>query len=323
MPNKKRKTLQYRKAVISDKSQTLYSLLFKALRQLARPHERSEEIGKGDDFFRLINEYNINESMIFGEFVVYEKGASQPILSRDEEVGGTHFQVKFLSMKDVPKEFSGNEADFVNSILYFAVFKNHLILAPSQQVRIDAFEKYLSWLLGVQSGVLAPGVSFSLQMGVHKANLNELESPIVSMEVGGPIRAVETADGVRSLVVSPEGTLSIKNISTFGVGADLLVNFLKSVKAYSPTWESVIQGGDVTARLVITSASRKAETNRGFFTHLQQTCYRNFPPEDVVYRLKDGKEIKGETLLLKKPVSLTVNRDGFISPSELYVEMKN
>ena len=94
MPNKKRKVLQYRKAVISDKSQTLYSLLLQALQKLPLPADRSLETAKGEDSFRLINNHKPTEKMIFGEFVCYEKGTSQPILSRDVVLEGTHFPVQ-------------------------------------------------------------------------------------------------------------------------------------------------------------------------------------------------------------------------------------
>lgn len=323
MPNKKRKVLQYRKAVISDKSQTLYSLLLQALQKLPLPADRSLETAKGEDSFRLINNHKPTEKMIFGEFVCYEKGTSQPILSRDVVLEGTHFPVKHLQMKDVPKEFSGKDADFVNSVLYFAVFRNHVILAPTQQIRIDLFEKYLSWLLGVQSGVLAPGVSFNLRVGLRKENDQETTSPIVSMEIGGAMRAVETEDGGLALEPSSSEALTVQNTASIGVGRGLIVNLLKSMGVYSNTWDTILNGGDVTARLIIKSSSKKAEDNRKLFTNLQETCYRNLPPEDIVYKRKDGKTVRGETLMLSKPVYLQATRDGFISPDELYAEMNN
>lgn len=106
MTAKKTKTLQYRKVDISDKSKNLYSLLLEALRKLTGPQERSEEIGKDTDLFRLINQYHSTQKLIFGEFLVYEKGASQPILSKDEKIGATHFPVKYIQIKDVSEDFS-------------------------------------------------------------------------------------------------------------------------------------------------------------------------------------------------------------------------
>lgn len=323
MPNKKRKTLQYRKAIISDKSQTLYSLLLQALQKLPQPADRSLETAKGDDSFRLINDHKPSGNMIFGEFVCYEKGTSQPILSRDVVLEGTHFPVKYLRMKDVPKEFSGKDADFVNSVLYFAVFRNHVILAPTQQIRIDLFEKYLSWLLGVQSGVLAPGVSFNLRVGLRKEDDQEATSPIVSMEIGGAMQTIETEEGGLDLEPASSEALTVQNTTSFGLGRDMIVNFLKSLGDYTSNWETILNGSDVTARLIIKSSSKKAEDNKKLFSRLQQTCYRNLPPEDIVYKRKDGKTVRGETLMLSKPVYLQASRDGFISPDELYAEMNN
>lgn len=156
MPNKKRKVLQYRKAVISDKSQTLYSLLLQALQKLPLPADRSLETAKGEDSFRLINNHKPTEKMIFGEFVCYEKGTSQPIFSRDVVLEGTHFPVKYLQMKDVPKEFSGKDADFVNSVLYFAVFRNHVILAPTQQIELFNLKNIFHGCLECKAVFLLP-----------------------------------------------------------------------------------------------------------------------------------------------------------------------
>lgn len=254
----KSKTLNYRKAEITDESKTLHSLLVEAMRRLPKPEDRSEELGK-EEVYRLINQFKHTEQLFFGQFVLYEKDASQPILSRNVAGNSSYYPLKYLSMKDVPKEFSGRGADFVNSILYFAVYGNHVILAPSQQVTIGAFEKYLSWLLGVQSGVLKVASSFSLQNKIFKRKMDELPSPIVSMEVGGALNLTGDSEDSTVAQSSSKGALTIQSTSQFQVGIQVLKSLIKSLGEDSSRWSSLLEGENVSAKIVVTSSSNLRE----------------------------------------------------------------
>lgn len=97
-------------------------------------------------------------------------------------------------------------------------------------------------------------MSFNLRVGLRKENDQETTSPIVSMEIGGAMRAVETEDGGLALEPSSSEALTVQNTASIGVGRGLIVNLLKSMGVYSNTWDTILNGGDVTARLIIKPA---------------------------------------------------------------------
>ena len=99
--------------------------------------------------------------------------------------------------------------------------------------------------------------------------------------------------------------------------ADLLPGYSNEKKL----WMSAVDDPRINVRLVISSQPKKAEESEAIFESLQRGC-RDFP-EEVMYKLKDGSKISGESLIFKKRISLKVKNKGLISSDELYSPMKD
>jgi hypothetical protein len=82
--------------------------------------------------------------MLCGNMFIYSKGAAQ-LLMRQLEVEDSEAEANSFSLEAVSAP--GKNAEFLESILYFCVSGDHVLLLQSRALRASGFEQHVDWLL--------------------------------------------------------------------------------------------------------------------------------------------------------------------------------
>ena len=138
------RTLSYKRATFLNGTPDLQRLLTAALRRHRTVGERMEELHPEDRTRRFINTHRSQLGMLFGNLLIYSPNRNQALLTVAPDA-------EELDVRQVaPPEVDGQRTEFLESILYFGVRGNHVVLLQSAALRARAFEAYLNWLLGVE-----------------------------------------------------------------------------------------------------------------------------------------------------------------------------
>lgn len=146
-----RKTFTYRKAeYLLTPHGTLQEHLQAALVQREECEQRSELVQASPNRIRFINYHQTVTPALCGELVIFTEGNNQPILSR---VG----RQRVLNIQQIAADQTGvPNAEFLESILYFSIFGDHVVVAQSAALKVLQLEKHLNWLLHGAQEAAAP-----------------------------------------------------------------------------------------------------------------------------------------------------------------------
>jgi len=134
------KTLKYKTAEFHNDTtnRTLQSMVQSALTKLKAASKRRNTVDAGSGTVRLINYHSPYKSMRVGELLDYTKGHVQPFTRIDEDA-----ETLPLDALSPPDE----QSEFVHSMFFFAIMRNHVIISQSMSLRVRQFEDYINWLL--------------------------------------------------------------------------------------------------------------------------------------------------------------------------------
>ena len=137
-----RKTFTYRQAEYQlAASGTLQEHIQAALAQRGECEQRSEIVETNPNRIRFINYHQTVAPSLCGELMIFTEGNNQPILSRVGRQRVLNIQQIAAAQTGVPN------AEFLESILYFCVYGDHIVVAQSTALKVQQLEQHLNWLL--------------------------------------------------------------------------------------------------------------------------------------------------------------------------------
>ena len=303
------KKLVYREAVFSAGDKTLQSMLEEVLSKTTVT-ERKELLNKYEQTFRLINKHQTYSGMLFCQMLLVDPGSNQPVLIYDE--GKEGFQIDAVSTKELTQEKLKQNSDFVNSMLYFGVRDNEVVVMASQAITVRALEVHLAWLLRNHPDVLPTSVSFALIKHTPR-KLEDLiqQHPVKSVEIGSPIVMGEKVAA---------GDQYASSNTAINIGMAAVRALLGRCKA---SWlDGVTEESNLSARIVITYSRRTDEVGRDVMNKLGTTL-RNLDEADVKLSLDGLGVVKGDDLNLSKDIKIEKTERGLFVETNIYVEMIN
>lgn len=135
----KSKVLHYRQAKFMQPGGNLESMVGAALEKLSLVDQRLEHL-QGDDY-RLVNDSLQSMAMIFGNLMTFEEGTNKLLLDVDRKV-------KTLNVRQLPPpSIGGKKSEFLDSVLYYGIKQNHVVLMQSAALKTKQFEQHINWLL--------------------------------------------------------------------------------------------------------------------------------------------------------------------------------
>lgn len=232
------------------------------------------------------------------EMVLIDPGASQPLAVYDESKGV--YTIDAISTNELSQERLKRNSDFVNSMLYFGVKGNEVVIMPSQAINVRALENYLTWLLGEKLDLISNESKFALNKNIPRAVEEQIRSsPVRSIEIGSVLSG--TSDDDSEEFVSSE---------SFSINAKSLLGVL-GAKLKDELPFSISDDSNIRAKIVISYFRKTNDAGQNFMNHLGTTL-RNLDDADVCVTLKNNVKISGEELNLQKVVKISKTDRGLL-----------
>ncbi|MCF7363882.1 hypothetical protein L3V23_17500 [Vibrio sp. A1-b2] len=333
----KNKILHYRYAQINnyDGDMTLADMLNKALASLylvknryqivnEDSHDPEEENFKKSRLF--INNKAVSWNIVFGDLMRYSDGTNKSIVTVDDNA--EHLEVESIAP---PRSEQGQRREFLDSILYFGAFKNHLAIIQSAVLRTSELEKHINWLLH-QSEVVNKDVYVLLTSKIPEMAQKKLESSDTKiLRIGAPL--VDTVDNkpVEELqeTYSDDNKFDAKKVRVKprGLGLSWLLDAfgdMEKLKEYGITEEllseDAVNGSSINVSLEI-SYTRKVSKQSQSILNSVSTAMRHSHPDDISIDYGKVGRLVGRELVLHKRLNLRYV-DGVMDAQDLYPKVR-
>ncbi|PLW68163.1 hypothetical protein [Pseudohalioglobus lutimaris] len=316
---RKRRRIVYKRAVLTNNHATVQQLLTQALAQGEGvcAGGRQEPLGENTGVFRLINRHTPGNGMIFGQFMQFEAGRAQQLITIEDDA-------EFYSMKELsPSEMKTEEElaaaedqrkEFVESIMYFGIKDNHVVLMTSAALRPGDFESHLGWLLGYKTEVMDANSALILQ--------DKPSQEVIDKVMRGDVKCVKVGSDIRTMAMVKEEQgeqIQTQYVPT-GRGSSILSAIIGDNWVEQLNLDDTLDDANLTVDLQI-KYRRKTSKNGQKVLDDVATSLRNMEDGDFKIEMKDGGEfLSGDDLRLSKHINVnTIN--GSIIESDLYHEM--
>ncbi|MCK7542938.1 hypothetical protein MLC59_01975 [Marinobacter bryozoorum] len=324
---KKRKSVHYKVATITNQTQTLQEMLAQALSDQSDAHfaaNRMEKINPDNDSIcRLVNHHTIHQGMFFGQLVRFESGRSQVLMTLDEQA--SEYSIDTITSDAVAGEDGESDEEkvrrkkeFIDSILYFGCLDNHLVIMQSQALTSRELEAHLSWLLGTRLQIMARNSALILQDKITEEVRKKVErSPVKTVSIGTPVETLEQQS---------EGTEENKDQASKGVkwvpagkGADILSAALGSDWVNKLKLQDSLDEANLQVQLKVTYLRKTSKTGQQMLDNIASSM-RHSHDDDVVVELKGGGKLLGGEVRLNGQLNVQTT-NGIVDETDLYHQM--
>lgn len=310
----KRKLFHYRKATfLKPIGATLQALVEEALSKCTPVSERFEKIGEGEDseaWRRFINTHRTALGMEFGNLVLYSPDQNRHIIAVDESADE-------LNIEQIapPSSDDGKVRQFLESILYYGVKDNHVILLQSIALKARDLEMYLNWILR-KVGVIDEQNAVFLNNFVPPLTQERLENAEVkSVRIGTPLVDM-SAQVDRPTITTEERSLRFRQ---WGEGVDILKSFMaERMKGIS--WEDIQAAPDIEVFVEVTYRRQADDRSRRLLNRLT-TAMRHVGDDDLRIELKNGGVMVGSELQVKGFRQIATY-NGLVDASDVFQSMQ-
>ena len=322
-PEIKSKKIIYKEVTMSGVTKTLQSILTELLEKHTKADTRKEMVNPTDEnLFRLINKYEIFQGMLFCQLVSFEPGHSQRYIQLKNDAES--YEIRSVTSDELSK-MTVEEAEeirtereqvireFIDSILYFGVFGNSIVVMQSRSLTTRELEIHLRWLLGSLTHYLGAENSLKVSDKPKEEIIEEvLKRPVKSVSIGAPVTAVnDLSQGSNKPSWVPAGTASelLKTML-----AEKWESFLRSSKL-----EDCLDDANLEVTLKITYKRTTSDSGERMLRNLVDAT-RHYPDDDVVVEMVGGTRLTGKDIRLWNTVKLATHKSLF-DEHDLYSQM--
>lgn len=334
----RQKAIHYKRAAIANCDADLQSILesiISADGTASKVGMRREQISPSDSSsgYRLINRSSTYQTILFGQLILFEQGKSQALMTISDDV--SFYDINAITSEQIKLEADENVSDehkekikreFIDSILYFGVLKNHLIIVQSSALRSKDLETHLNWLIHSFGSSFSDDSILILKDKPTEETIQKLEkNPVSKINLGSvPIKSINdtSVEIVRTPNIPTEGNVQkVRKMKFMPTGKG--GNILKA--AFGEKWfddlklEDSLDESNLQVNLEITYF-RKTNKDGQLLMDTLATSLRNMDEDDIEITLKGGGTIKGGDLKLSGSINVQYN-NGLIDENHLYLQM--
>lgn len=333
----KNKTLHYRYADIRnyDGDSTLADMLNKALSSLALVKDRYQIVNEDShdpeeqDYNKsrlFINNKAVTWNIVFGDLMRYSDGTNKSIVTVDD--AAEHLEVASIAP---PKSSEGKRQEFLDSILYFGSYKNHVAVIQSSVLRTSELERHINWLLH-QSGVLEAESYVLLTTKIPEMAQKKLEkSDTKTLKIGAPLVDSVNNQPIKELqeTYTDNDKFDAKKVSVKpkGLGLSWLLNAfgdMSKLAEYGITEEllseDAIKGSSINVALEISYTRKVSKSSQAILNNVS-TAMRHAHPDDISIDFGKVGRLVGRELVLHKKLNLRYV-DGVLDAYDLYPKIR-
>lgn len=306
------RSLHYRKARFQNlKGKHLQSLLGAALKKLNHPTSRQQPLDHAGENHQLINYASTQKGMLCGNMFIFSKGAAQ-LLMRQQEVQAAGADAYSYPLEAIAAPTAGGApAEFLESILYFCVHQDHVLVLQSRGLRASGFEQYVDWLLNKaelfsdeQAVMLVDQPKESASQAIQRAGVK-------AVSFGVPL--VEPADA-KPGTKAGKAVVEVSETPMIGALRKLLGPKLDHLRL-----EDALDG-NIQATLELSWRRATTPKAQDVLDRIA-VAMRNIDKENVEIALNGGNIVKGSDLQLVVPVPVT-SRDRIVEQAALFKSMR-
>ncbi|ORM66109.1 hypothetical protein [Pantoea rwandensis] len=339
----RQKSIHYKLAGLSNCSSDLQSILESILLEdgtASKVGMRREQISPSDSQsgFRLVNRSNTFKTILFGQLVLFEQGKSQALMTISDDVDFydinaiTSEQIK-LEGDETPTEEEKVKVkrEFIDSILYFGVLGNHMVIVQSSSLRARDLETHLGWLIHSFSDSFNSSSALLLRDKPSAEVIRKMdEAPVKRITLGSVPVKTQNDKGEITMMNSPN--LPVKTEVGNKVEKVRKVRFMPTGKggsilkaAFGEEWfsnlrlEDSLDESNLQVNLEITYFRKTTNDGQRVMDTLASSL-RHTESDDIEIELQGGGIIKGSDLKLSGSISVQYN-NGLIDENDLYLRM--
>lgn len=335
----RQKAIHYKRASLTNCTADLQSILESIISPdgtAAKVGLRREQISPSDSMsgYRLINRSSTFKTILFGQLILFEQGRSQTLMTISDDVD--FYDINAITSQQIKLEADENisqtekdkiKREFIDSILYFGVLNNHIIMVQSNSLRAKDLEIHLNWLIHSFGNSFSDDSILILKDKPTEETIQKLESnPVRKINLGSVPVKNKDENGHITIKPSSIGTKSqslqqvrkMKFMPT-GKGGSILK------AAFGEDWfkdlklEDSLDDANLQVNLEITYF-RKTSKDGQLLMDTLATSLRNMDEDDIEISLKGGGTIKGGDLRLTGSINVQYN-NGLIDENHLYLQM--
>lgn len=302
----KNKTVYYKRAIFSDPTITLQSVLTAALTgQLKKADERREQFTQDEDIFRLINRFTTYSKMLFCQFIVYEPDRQQIYLKLEPE----------KDFYEIDSQSSGEHEAFADEVYYFGVRDNDLACLQTRSIREKQLESHLHWLLTTKTDHVDDKVTLEVinqpEVKIYKRVQNRSAK---SIKIGAQVYS-EKQPGT-SPVHKGSKRFNITGIAANLIKAAIGQNEYDKLQGL----EGNLDEANLEVMLEI-KFNRKTTSSGQAVLNKLASSFRHL--EDVEYEVefKGGSRVRGEEMKISAPIQMQLTDKGLVDEIDLYKQM--
>jgi hypothetical protein len=312
--SKIQKTIHYKRAKISNQSETLQSLLTDALSIAGQTEFANGRIyEKTDNEFELINNNKTLQNCFVGEFIYLEKNKSQEILAQSADTKA--FLISSITADSIQQEEDPENpvtsSEFVQAALFFAIKDNDVALLQSRGLNSRHFESHLQWLLIDRTRKLPDNTRISLSDDIpDEAREKIKQSPVRSIFLGTPLESsLKNSDNPDS------------GYKPDGAAADVVKAYLGDSYFNEKPISSALDDSNLMVEVRVKFKRNTDDQGQDLLSDLSE-AFRHEYSNDTVVELKNGGKITAGNLKLTTKISIEII-SGRIQNESLYSEMRN
>lgn len=331
----KPKSIHYKNVFITGDAnlQLLLKSALSATGTANKPSLRQQKNNDEDTSVVFVNKFKEYNGMSFGQLVYLESGKQQPFITVDDDA--EFYSISSLSSEKIPdteptqdsKELVAKKRrEFLESMLYFGVLDNHMIIMQSASLKSRELEAHLSWLLGTKTSQIDASTMLILRDKPAESVYAKMErKPVKSIHVGAPLTtelAIDPSQPKKEPVRGPdidEVRASKLRYTPQGMAAALLRVVAPGLLDKLELDESLDES-NIQVALEITYMRKTTKAGQQVIDSLA-TSLRHSPESDVVINLQGGGKIKGDELKLSGNINVKFLDSGLIDESVLFHEM--
>ncbi|GAB1668192.1 hypothetical protein Mh1961_14120 [Mannheimia haemolytica] len=329
-----KKSIHYRYSTITDSQETIQSLLEKALTSgdLSVASGRMEQINAGSEEVRFINAYVNEGKMLFCQLVYIESGKQQVVLEMED--GAKSYSILPFNLNENTEKDKKRRKEFINSILYFLVFNNHLVILKSKALTERDLENHLYWLLTEKSEMLPITSTLALAIQPPKMVREIVEKePVKKIKIGTDLAGSFTPQEKQSeeekrteIANLKEQHRLVTNTKSLRFTPDVGIGLLKQIIPDNLFSEAKLQDcldeSNLRINLEITYDRKTTEKGQSFIDTIAHSI-RHTHDDDVKIILKNGGILRGSEVKLSGDIMVKINDKGIIDETDLRKQMKD
>ncbi len=263
---------------------------------------------------------------VFGALMTYTPGTDPLFLVDDEQA----LDVMIEKLK-APNTSDGKRREILESMMYFGVIQDHLVLMQSQALKAPQLEAFLQWFLH-DSKVLAGDNTFQLIDTPSKSVREKMSkgSGVRTITLGGEVVPQAAIAGTQSSSTPglnlPISSMKSHSVSVVASATEHEWGVLEALKKLMPPSQAAkidfdqLAGSNIEMSVTLRYKRKTTEDGQKLMDTLG-VAFRNTENVETVLDLNEGGQIKGEDLKLNGKVKLT-SYDGQLSAAEVFEGMR-